>query len=160
MAKSATDVMQEIIFAAVVDSLGAMKDASRGVPNTLLRDIGTIHANATFADLPKEVQSAISANVRAAFNRLLKEGYAVSPAGAEPRPAAPRHVPSGPRGRPGHGGAPRGPGRPNAPGGKPGGGGRPSGGKPGGGGARPSGGKPGGGGRPAGSGPGGKPRGR
>jgi len=84
--KSATDVMQEALFAAVLDAVGALKAASKGVPNNLLRDLNAIHANTTLADLPRELQAAISANVRAAFARLLKEGYSVS--GGEP--AAPR----------------------------------------------------------------------
>ncbi len=84
MTRSATDVMQDIVFAAVVDSLGALKTASKGVPNTLLRDIGAIHANSTFSDLPKELQVTITASVRAAFNRLLKEGYSVAPRDAAP----------------------------------------------------------------------------
>jgi hypothetical protein len=112
MTKSATDVMQEILFSAVVDALDALKSASRGVPNTLLRDIGAVHVNATFADLPKELQTAILASVRTAFNRLNKEGYSVAPMNAPPvrrpppRPetAAPRHGdkprrPQPPRGR-------------------------------------------------------------
>lgn len=86
MAKSATDVMQEIIFSAVIDSLTALKAASGGVPNSLLRDVNAIHANATFADLPKDLQVSIAASVRAGFNRLLKEGYAVSPAQGGPPP--------------------------------------------------------------------------
>ena len=80
MARSATDVMQEIIYAAVIDSIAALKAASKGVPNTLLRDLNSVHANTTFADLPAELQAAITASVRAAFTRLLKEGYSVSPA--------------------------------------------------------------------------------
>jgi hypothetical protein len=92
MTKSATDLMQEILFAAVVDSLDALKSASKGVPNTLLRDIGAIHTNATFSDLPKELQSAILASVRSAFNRLNKEGYSVAPLNGPPprRPPPPR----------------------------------------------------------------------
>jgi hypothetical protein len=86
MRKSATDVMQEIVAAAVLDAIAALKAASKGLPNNLLRDLNAIHANTTFADLPAEVQSAVSASVRAAFSRLQKEGYAVS--GGEP--AAPR----------------------------------------------------------------------
>jgi len=89
MARSATDIMQEIIFSAVTDALEALKSSSRGVPNALLRDVNAIHANSTFADLPKELQSAISGSVRAAFNRLLKEGYSVSQAQAEPARRAP-----------------------------------------------------------------------
>jgi hypothetical protein len=89
MTKSATDVMHEIILSAVTEALDALKSASRGMPNTLLRDINAIHPNAAFADLPRELQTAISANVRAAFNRLLKEGYSVSQG-----PPAPARAPS------------------------------------------------------------------
>jgi hypothetical protein len=57
----------------------------------LLRDIGAIHTNSTFADLPKELQATITASVRSAFNRLLKEGYSVAPRdSAPPRPPAER----------------------------------------------------------------------
>lgn len=78
MNKSATDVMQEIIFSAVIDALSALKAGSGGMQNALLRDINSVHANTTFADLPKPLQDAIGASVRSAFTRLLKEGYAVS----------------------------------------------------------------------------------
>ena len=104
MTKSATDLMQEIIFSAVLDSLAALKSASQGLPNNLLRDVNSIHANTTFADLPKEVQSSIAASVRSAFTRLLKEGYSVStgqpappPRGPQIRRDGPRHERSGPR---------------------------------------------------------------
>jgi hypothetical protein len=83
MTRSANEVMQEVIFAAAMDAIRAFKEASHGLPNTLLRDLNAVHANTTFADLPKEVQAAITASVRAAFTRLLKEGYSVS---AEPLP--------------------------------------------------------------------------
>ena len=89
MTKSATEVMQDVIVSAVLDSIMALKTASKGVPNTMLRDINAIHANTTFADLPKELQDAIGAAVRAAFTRLLKEGYAVAPRDAPPRPSPP-----------------------------------------------------------------------
>ena len=132
MTKSATDVMQEIILSATLDAIDALKAGSKGLPNNLLRDLNAIHANTTFADLPKEVQAAIGANVRAAFTRLLKEGYSVSnaQAAAAARPAPRRTegtvVPRGHRGpplrRPGGGtDGPRpprkggGPGRPNKP---------------------------------------------
>lgn len=91
MPRSATDVMQEIIYSAVLDSLAALKSASKGMPNTLLRDLNAIHANSTFADLPPELQAAITASVRSAFNRLLKEGYSVS----HGQPAPPRTPPAG-----------------------------------------------------------------
>lgn len=94
MTKSATDVMQEIVYSAIVDALDALKSASKGVPNTLLRDINAIHANSTFSDLPKELQTAISGSVRSAFNRLLKEGYSVSQ-GAPTAPPRRSPPPSG-----------------------------------------------------------------
>lgn len=114
MSKSATDVMQEVIVSAVLDAIAALKVASKGMPNTLLRDLNAMHANTTFGDLPKELQDAIGANVRAAFTRLLKEGYAVAPRDA----AAPRAAPPAHRREPRPDrGPPRGPGRgrPNKP---------------------------------------------
>lgn len=127
MTKSATDVMQEVIVSAVLDAIDALKGASKGMPNTLLRDINAIHANAAFADLPKELQTAIGANVRSAFNRLLKEGYSVSPGRPEPA-RAPTHDRRGPPregGRPGGPARPSGPRRPSGTGRPPGRGGRP-----------------------------------
>jgi hypothetical protein len=131
MTRAAAEVMQDILYAAVIDAIGALKAASRGLPNTLLRDLNAIHANTTFADLPPELQNALQTGVRAAFTRLLKEGYSVSPAGsAPPRPTSvPRreggHRPGGPGGhrgpRPGGGQPPRGP-RTGPGGGRPGGG--------------------------------------
>lgn len=101
MAKSATDVMQEILVSAVLDAVAALRDASKGVPNTMLRDLSAMHANSTFADFPPELQAAIAGNVRAAFSRLLREGYAVAPSnGQPPRPPAPRRD-GPPGGRPG-----------------------------------------------------------
>ena len=79
MQRAATDVMQSIIFSAVLDALAALKRASGGLPNQLLRDVQAIHPNVTFADLPKELQDAIAETTRGAFTQLLKEGYAVGP---------------------------------------------------------------------------------
>jgi hypothetical protein len=95
MKKSATDVMQEILAAAVLDAVAALKVASKGLPNNLLRDLNAIHANTTFADLPAEVQAAISASVRSAFSRLLKEGYSVGEGSQPPRPPRPAGPPGG-----------------------------------------------------------------
>lgn len=78
MTKSATDLMHEVIVSAVIDSIVALKAASKGLPNSLLRDLNAIHANTTFADLPKDLQDSIGRSVRDAFTRLLKEGYSVS----------------------------------------------------------------------------------
>ncbi len=101
MRKSATDVMQDIVAAAVLDAIGALKTASKGLPNNLLRDLNAIHANTTLADLPAEVQAAVAASVRAAFSRLQKEGYSVS--GGEPavpRPPRPATAPASTQHRP------------------------------------------------------------
>ena len=79
MQRAATEVMQSILFSAVLDAVAALKSASGGLPNQLLRDVQAIHPNVTFADLPKELQDAIAASTRSAFTQLLKEGYAVGP---------------------------------------------------------------------------------
>jgi len=135
MTRSATEVMQEIVFAAVVDAVVALKDASKGVPNSLLRDLNAIHANTAFADLPEALQATIPASVRAAFTRLLKEGYSVSPGRPAqpprpPRPDATQRRPDTQRRGPRPGGTP-GPGRPGGGGGGRSGPGRGPTGKPG-----------------------------
>ena len=79
MPRAANDVMQSIIFSAIIDAVAALKKASGGLPNQLLRDVQAIHPNVTFADLPKELQDQIAESTRAAFTQLLKEGYAVGP---------------------------------------------------------------------------------
>ena len=140
MKKSATDVMEEALYAAVIDAIAALKTASKGLPNTLLRDIGAIHANTAVADLPREVQASVAASVRTTFTRLMKDGYTVVGKDAPP-PRSP-HTPAGPpRGDRPFRGAPGG--RPSGPGGRPGD--RPRGPKPAGAGDRPRGPKPAGG---------------
>jgi hypothetical protein len=79
MQKAANDVMQSIIFSAIIDAVAALKRASGGLPNQLLRDVQAIHPNVTLADLPKELQDQIAESTRSAFTGLLKEGYAVGP---------------------------------------------------------------------------------
>ena len=134
MPRSATDVMHDIVYAAVIDAIGALKSGAGNLPNTMLRDLGAIHANTTFADLPEGVRKAIDGSVRAAFTRHLKEGYSVTSGTAAPPPRAPaipqRDRSQRPSGRP-HQGRPggRGPG-PGNPGGRPPR--KPGGGKPGG----------------------------
>lgn len=129
MPRAATDVMQSILFSAVLDAVAALKTASKGLPNQLLRDVQAIHPNVTFADLPKELQDAIAAATRTAFTQLLKEGYAVAPreaTSARPQPRSGEVVDRGARGP-----------RPATPGARPPGRGpRPGGGRPGGGGPR------------------------
>jgi hypothetical protein len=122
--------MQSILFSAVLDGLAALKRASGGLPNQLLRDVQAIHPNVTFADLPKELQDQLVESTRAAFTQLLKEGYAVGPRqqmqATRPLDRVPerdrRGPPRGPRrphgGRGGGGGGPdkpRGPGGPSRP---------------------------------------------
>lgn len=130
MARAANDVMQSIIFSAILEGLAALKRASGGLPNQLLRDVQAIHPNVTFADLPKELQDQIAESTRAAFTSLLKEGYAVGPRqqmqATRPMDRVPerqrtndrRGPPRGPRRGPPSGGGgdkPRGPGRPSRP---------------------------------------------
>ena len=136
MQRSATEVMQAVIFSAVLDAVQALKAASGGLPNQLLRDVQAIHPNVTFADLPKELQDAIAESTRAAFAQLLKDGYAVGPRQQMQQsrpldrvPERDRRVPRGPAeghrrgGRPPRGGGPDkpggggpgGPGGPNRP---------------------------------------------
>jgi hypothetical protein len=76
MQRAANDVMQSILFSAVLDGIAALKRASGGLPNQLLRDVQAIHPNVTFADLPKALQDAIAEGTRVAFTQLLKEGAA------------------------------------------------------------------------------------
>jgi hypothetical protein len=79
MPRAANEVMQSIIFSAVLDAIAALKAASGGLPNQLLRDVQAIHPNVTYADLPKQLQDAIAEAPRTDFTQLLKEGYAVGP---------------------------------------------------------------------------------
>ena len=79
MQRPANEVMQSVVFSAILDAVQALKKASGGLPNQLLRDVQAIHPNVTFSDLPKELQDAIVESTRAAFTMLLKEGYAVGP---------------------------------------------------------------------------------
>jgi len=130
MPRAANDVMQSIIFSAVLEGIAALKRGSGGLPNQLLRDVQAIHPNVTFADLPKELQDQIAETTRSAFSELLKEGYAVGPRQqmqqARPIDRVPerqrttdrRGPPRGPRRGPasGEGGdRPRGPGGPSRP---------------------------------------------
>ncbi len=136
MPRAATDVMQSIMFSMVLDGVAALKRASGGLPNQLLRDVQAIHPNVTFADLPKELQDAIAESTRAAFTQLLKEGYAVGPRQQMQQSRPMDRVPE--RQRPtDRRGPPRGPANGHRRGGRPpkgggNGGGKPGGGKPGG----------------------------
>jgi hypothetical protein len=125
--------MQSIIFSAVLDCVAALKRASGGLPNQLLRDVQAIHPNVTFADLPKELQDQIAETTRAAFTQLLKEGYAVGPRQQMQQSRPLDRVPE--RQRPNdRRGPPRGPTQGHRRGGRPPKGGGGGGGEPGGGG--------------------------
>ena len=127
--------MQSIVFSAILDGIAALKTASKGLPNQLLRDVQAIHPNVTFADLPKELQDAIAESTRTAFTQLLKEGYAVGPKqqmqvsrpmdrvperqrhapGSQDRRGPPRGPRRGPPPGEGPNKGPRGPGSPSRP---------------------------------------------
>jgi hypothetical protein len=130
MARAATDVMQSILFSMVIEAVSALKRASGGLPNQLLRDVQAIHPNVTFADLPKELQDQLAESTRAAFTAFLKEGYAVGPRQQMQQSRPMDRVPERDRRGP-----PRGPAQGHRRGGRPpkGGGRGPGGGKPGGG---------------------------
>lgn len=134
MPRAATDVMQSIIFSALLNGIAALKRASGGLPNQLLRDVQAIHPNVTFADLPKELQDSLSESTRAAFTELLKEGYAVGPRQVMQQSRPLDRVPERQRGPGDRRGPPRGPAQGPRRGGRPskggGGGGKPGGGKP------------------------------
>jgi hypothetical protein len=135
MPRSANEVMQSIVFSAILDGFAALKTASKGLPNQLLRDVQAIHPNVTFADLPKELQDAIAESTRTAFTQLLKEGYAVGPKqqmqqsrpmdrvperqrhgpGSPDRRGPPRGPRRGPPAGDGNNKGPRGPGSPSRP---------------------------------------------
>jgi hypothetical protein len=92
MARSATEIVHDVINAAVVDAIVALKDASQGLPNALIRDLASIHANTAFSDLPSAVQKAVAASVRNAFSQLQRDGYVIAEAksvlATAPRPAS------------------------------------------------------------------------
>ena len=131
MARAASEVMQSIIFSAILEGIASLKRASGGLPNQLLRDVQAIHPNVTFADLPKELQDQIAESTRTAFTQLLKDGYAVGPRQQMQQSRPMDRVPERQR-TTDRRGPPRGP-RPPRPGGEgpdrgprgPGGGGRP-----------------------------------
>jgi hypothetical protein len=137
MQKAANDVMQSILFSAIIDAVAALKRASGGLPNQLLRDVQAVHPNITLADLPKELQDQIAESTRSAFSQLLKEGYAVGPRQQMQQSRTLDRVPE--RQRPDRRGPPRGPSQGHRRGGRPPKGGGNGGGKPGGGGGTPRG---------------------
>jgi uncharacterized membrane protein YgcG len=140
MQKAANDVMQSVIFSAIIEAVAALKRASGGLPNQLLRDVQAIHPNIMLADLPMELQDQIAESTRSAFTSLLKEGYAVGPRQQMQQSRPLDRVPE--RQRTDRRGPPRGPSQGHRRGGRPpkgGGNGGGGGGKPGGGGGKPRG---------------------
>lgn len=99
MNKTATEVMQDAIFASVCDAIQAFKSNSGGVQNALLRDLSAVHVNTAFEDVPEAIQIAIRKSTQEALQRLNKEGYAVSGKGPPaPRPTRAVAAPRGFRG--------------------------------------------------------------
>ena len=98
MPRAATDVMQSILFSAVLDAVAALKAASKGLPNQLLRDVQAIHPNVTFADLPKELQDAISAATGAVTHRVPPHAHPTAEGRCRPAPRRRRrHATAGSR---------------------------------------------------------------
>ena len=98
MPKSATDLMGDIIFSAVLDAVVALRGSAGGLPNALWRDVAAVTPNTTLADLPAPVQAAIGEATRGAFAKLRQEGYAVTSGVPEDRRGPPRPPrPTGPR---------------------------------------------------------------
>ena len=120
MQRAANDVMQSILFSAVLDGIAALKRASGGLPNQLLRDVQAIHPNVTFADLPKALQDAIAEEDSRRVHATAQGRLCGRPARADAPVAA-----DGPRSRapaPGSGdrrGPPRGPSQGHRRGGRP-----------------------------------------
>ena len=80
MQRAATDVMQSIIFSAVLDGIAALKRSSGGLPNQLLRDVQAIHATSTFDDLPKALSGRNRPEHARRVHQLLKKAMRVGPA--------------------------------------------------------------------------------
>lgn len=78
MNKPLAELMQNVMFSAVLETVTAMKQSVNNAPNMLLRDINSIHANSTFEDLPKPVQDAIKDSARNAMLSFRKEGYSIT----------------------------------------------------------------------------------
>ncbi|MEQ7872670.1 hypothetical protein ABDK56_01500 [Sphingomonas sp. ASV193] len=139
MQRAASEVMQGILFSALVDAIAAAKAAAGGVPNVMLRDLQSLHPNTAFADLPRPLQDSIRESVRSAFAQLLKDGYVVGPKGtvqtSRPLDRVPERERRDPGDRRDNRRTPgrRGPGTPGPRGPRPGGGGP----RGGGGGAKP-----------------------
>lgn len=77
MTKTATQVLQDAIFASVCDALDAFKK-NAGTPNELVRDLSAVHLNTAIGDLPASVQQAIQKGTQEAFQRLNKEGFTIA----------------------------------------------------------------------------------
>ncbi len=85
MNKTATQILQEAIFASVCEAIDAFKSNAGGMPNALVRDLLAVHGNTSFDTLPEPVQKAIKDAVQDTLRRLQREGYVVTPKTA-PRP--------------------------------------------------------------------------
>lgn len=93
-AKTATEVVQDALFSAIIDAVMAVKNDAKGMPNTVLREVNAMHANSTFADLPEHVQKSIRESTKSTLNRLRKEGFSVTPTSMQfqPKKTVKRHA--------------------------------------------------------------------
>lgn len=99
--RSATEIVNEALTAAMLDAVAAWKASAGGLTNVLARELGAVHVNAAASDLPPEVRAALTASVRDLFQRLLKEGYVVTKgSGTAPAPRPLRPTSDGPPPRP------------------------------------------------------------
>jgi len=78
MKKSANEVVRAALFSAVVNALDAFREESGGAAQAMIRDLGAVHSNTAFTDLPESVQKALTKSTEEALRRLLKEGYVVT----------------------------------------------------------------------------------
>lgn len=88
MNSTATQVLQDAIFASVCEAITAFKKNAGGMPNALARDLAAVHDNTAFADIPESVQNAIKKATQDALKRLNKEGYSVASKNPPARPVA------------------------------------------------------------------------
>lgn len=77
MKKSATQVVQDALFATLCDAVLAFRENAGGMPNALARDLASVNSNATMDTIPESVQKAIRANTHELFKRLTREGYEI-----------------------------------------------------------------------------------
>lgn len=79
MSSSANSVIRASIFSALIEVVDGYRSRANGVMNVFARDLGTLHPNTAFDDLPDDIQKIIIESTDEAFRRLLKDGYVITP---------------------------------------------------------------------------------